>query len=805
MSYTNSNWTCLSPSLNQGQETIIPFGGSPTVINAPNIFIYGSPTDTTSEIITTGYFNSTVTELPVGDWIIGNSSDGSFLIFISNITNGVVTVSFVFDNNGPYLLKAANGSDAQNVTTFVENLGLGRPGILTLTDADFSAAGGTYILTNPPPIIIDMSATSPGRVLQLPPQNQPTSLQASDQIEIITIGSPEAIGINNGAGTLIFLIEPDSAWRAIPNNRSTVTGAWVFLGEVQTINGNTGDVELIWQGIQNADPSGAFQVIFPKGYEIRSFNNSPVFNIGDFTTLRGYNVQQSFTADINLNSSLGKPFVGAVQISDDVSVHNVKLSLNSALSNDIQMWIITGVTNGVDIQVPAGVTLNGVDGSVTPTLSLDPGRNLAQLVRTGINSYNVYSNSIGSETLQDAYSNGDGTITIEDDDNNKPFAVGRDEANPDTDGVYVSATRNLEPSPSLAWNHFFEANNSSAVMTKYGALSCIVQDPTAGAEISTFGIGACVPGSGVMPFFICNGQNPEAVPSGDLHCNFRIIDDAAGNGDPIHDLQFWANNNASFLFKYANIQSFIGDNSAGSEAGIVAISVALPGGYFPFITLDGTAEEIQLNVPLNMLNGNIINVGNYGTNGSSNSTSAQLQLNSTNQGALVNRLTTSQFAGISGKAGGLLAFDTTKTRFTVWDSTTVRDIAYVSDSKSATYTPTLTNVSGTTTLTLVKAQYTAIKQTAGNIVNVTIGFTFVATAITQTITISIPFGSNLSTIANAILMGGSIYSNGTPGIGDGQLLDVFGSPAAATVQLNMQTLTGIGQKNVSVSFSYVLQ
>lgn len=142
------------------------------------------------------------------------------------------------------LLAVNNLSDVANSTTSVENIGLGRPGILLLTDADFAAGGGTYVLTNPPPIIISMSATAPGRILQLPPQNQPTSLQDSNKIEILT-GSGQAINIANGAGTVIFQVQPNSAWNAVPNDRTSIAGAWVFLGDVQTINGShTGDVEL---------------------------------------------------------------------------------------------------------------------------------------------------------------------------------------------------------------------------------------------------------------------------------------------------------------------------------------------------------------------------------------------------------------------------------------------------------------------------------------------------------------------------------------------------------------------------------
>lgn len=246
MSFTISNWACLSASLNQGQQTVTPFGGSPTVINSPNIFIYGSPTDTVSTIVTVGYFNGIVTELSTGDWIIGNGSNASFQVYVQSIIDGVVTVADVNTGaSGPYLLKSANLSDVLNTENSFSNLGLGKSGILLLTDADFAATGGTYVLSNPPPIIISMSATSTGRVLRLPPCNQSNSLLESESIELLTTENSDPINIENATGALFFQTIGNSSWRAVPNDRTTIDGAWEFLGETQTLNGFlTGNIEI---------------------------------------------------------------------------------------------------------------------------------------------------------------------------------------------------------------------------------------------------------------------------------------------------------------------------------------------------------------------------------------------------------------------------------------------------------------------------------------------------------------------------------------------------------------------------------
>lgn len=92
MAFTIANWACVSSSLNQGQETVTPFGGSPTVENAPNIFFYASPNDTVATITSSGYFNEQIASLCVGDWIQGNGTDTTFSVYVSSISGGVVTV-----------------------------------------------------------------------------------------------------------------------------------------------------------------------------------------------------------------------------------------------------------------------------------------------------------------------------------------------------------------------------------------------------------------------------------------------------------------------------------------------------------------------------------------------------------------------------------------------------------------------------------------------------------------------------------------------------------------------------------------
>lgn len=93
MAFTIANWTCVSSSLNQGQETVTPFGGSPTVLNAPNLFIYGSPTDALATIAAADYFLSEYASLSVGDVIIVNGTDGSNMYIVATSSSTGVTVN----------------------------------------------------------------------------------------------------------------------------------------------------------------------------------------------------------------------------------------------------------------------------------------------------------------------------------------------------------------------------------------------------------------------------------------------------------------------------------------------------------------------------------------------------------------------------------------------------------------------------------------------------------------------------------------------------------------------------------------
>jgi len=90
--FTLANWGCQQPSMNAGQETVTPFGGSPTVENTINVFTYKSPNDAVATIVAANYFLPQWKSLSVGDIIWGSGTDASFAVQVTAVSATTVTV-----------------------------------------------------------------------------------------------------------------------------------------------------------------------------------------------------------------------------------------------------------------------------------------------------------------------------------------------------------------------------------------------------------------------------------------------------------------------------------------------------------------------------------------------------------------------------------------------------------------------------------------------------------------------------------------------------------------------------------------
>lgn len=436
------------------------------------------------------------------------------------------------------------------------------------------------------------------------------------------------------------------------------------------------------------------------------------------------------------------------------------------------------------------------------------------IYNTDTNEINYYNSStwtmIGSNTtLQQAYDNGNGVINIEDADNTKPFAIGRDETNLLAPyGVYISATRNTQVSPTKPWFHFFEALDNSSTNTQFGAIACDVLIDTAGAVAGKMLFGAAVPADGqVVPFIGANGQTNHF----ETYFDIDSINDTAISNQTIINHNFVANNASAALKTYVCLNSFLSDNTAGAEDGLLNIQVMQSGTLTTYIQLLGGASTIGINKPsiysgvLNINSQNIVNVANL-TTASSPDPSAQLQLTSTSKAFLPNAMSTVQFAAISSPATGLLAYDTNKLRYTSWNGSAVKDIAYTTDitGQSGTYTPTFSGASGGNTFTLVKALYSTNSTASGSVVNVSMQFTYTASAGSAAISISLPINTTFSSTGQAAISGGEVYA-GVPAIGDGMLINVDTIATQNTVTATWIVATSSGSKTVNLSFAYQIQ
>lgn len=235
MTFTLSNWACISEALNQGQETVTPYGGSPTVENAPNIFMYGSPNDTVATISAANYFLPQYASLSVGDWILGNGTDASFSLIVTavsstsvttastglttsigtaNIVNGAVTYAKIQNVAADSLL--GNPTGAPHV---VEEITLG-PG-LSFSGTTLQVAGGSLVqqVTVPMTLVqfLGMYAT-PFQVLAAPGAGL---MNIVDSVYInLSYGSAALVG-----GGVVGLQYGNSAHLAGPAGSSTEAAA----------------------------------------------------------------------------------------------------------------------------------------------------------------------------------------------------------------------------------------------------------------------------------------------------------------------------------------------------------------------------------------------------------------------------------------------------------------------------------------------------------------------------------------------------------------------------------------------------
>ena len=192
MAFTIANWTCISASLNEGQVTVVPFGGSSTVLNAPNVFVYGSPNDALATIAAANYFLSMYASLKVGDIIIVNGTDGSNMYIVATSSSSGVTVnSFTVSGS------VATANIQNNAVTFAK-----MQEIATVTLLG-NPTGGTTEVSE---VTLGNGLEFSGTDLQVPLTNlNYTTVAVSDAEFNGMYAAPKLLVAAGGADTLLVL------------------------------------------------------------------------------------------------------------------------------------------------------------------------------------------------------------------------------------------------------------------------------------------------------------------------------------------------------------------------------------------------------------------------------------------------------------------------------------------------------------------------------------------------------------------------------------------------------------------------
>jgi hypothetical protein len=182
-------------------------------------------------------------------------------------------------------------------------------------------------------------------------------------------------------------------------------------------------------------------------------------------------------------------------------------------------------------------------------------------------------------------------------------------------------------------------------------------------------------------------------------------------------------------------------------------------------------------------NMNSLTIGTAGVS----TASSILTVSSTTQGFLLPRMTTTQRDAIATPATGLQVYNTTTNTNDYYNGSAWSTGAY-----SGSYTPTLTNFSGASAMTVNSASFIRI----GNIVTVTVFFNFTAASTFSGVYISVPVGANFSSSTQARGSGSGV--NGT------SVIRVTSASTTNTVLAEITTV-GAGTTDASLTFQYNVQ
>lgn len=170
-------------------------------------------------------------------------------------------------------------------------------------------------------------------------------------------------------------------------------------------------------------------------------------------------------------------------------------------------------------------------------------------------------------------------------------------------------------------------------------------------------------------------------------------------------------------------------------------------------------------------------------------------------------MTDAQFSSLGTLIQGMIGYTTTSNRLSVYNGMGVKQLAYTTDFLSGTFTPSITNVSNTSSISFVKGFYTTSGLSSGNVVTCTLQFTCSVSATSAVVQIaSLPVNpGNFSGTTQAGPIGGNVYVNASPNIGDGQIIDVVSNNGATTLNASFLIANTSGTKVITIGFTYVIQ
>lgn len=716
---------------------------------------------------------------------VGNSLNGDFIMGLRSGNN----VKF----QGGFLLGSNNLSDLKSNNTTLENIGLGNSVVQVIT--------GDITLTNPSATRFSLSFSGT-HTIKLAPAQGSQALRVGTLIIIFNFSSGTG-NITDSVNNAITTIEPNHTQALLLTDNSTPQGSWIA---IETFT------------------AAAARALF-------SANSPLVYNASTGV----FEIDTMDSGQLMMGTSGGNAVIGDLVAGNNMTIDTTtdgQIILNCGMVDTISLQNAydNGLNAEVNLQDDRPIVINTISSSSSINAVTTPstGTNVVANYRVCGWVFTVSSNrNITALQYQDSNFTQPGTRTV---------------------CIWIKSTQELLGSAVVSKTD--PLDGSSIYRTK------VLDTPiplTTGVE---YVVSVVVPGNEN------NNVDQNAVPGSGM----SIIQSAVGpaSGMPLPALTFPAsflNETNSTYAGFFQFETFTASESINfndqstNDSQIMSISsttrathlapsmtisdmngIASPtSGDSVFITDDPTSSrtyqydgsswmglayyyEINLQNAYNNgstinLSGSLLSISDTSADNSivfSDGSSNPLMYfyGTTNSTVPYSVLTDAKFSSISSIRQGMIGYTTTSNRLSIYNGMSVKQLAYTDDTNnSGTFTPGITNVSNTSSISFIKGMYAATGTTSGKVITCSLQFSCSVSGSLCTVQIaSLPVSpGNFVGTGQAMAMGGFIYLNGTPNIGDGQILDVISNNGATTLNFSFLTANNTGTKVITISFRYIIQ